>query len=146
MWRRVITRYLVFIALSNLVWEVAHLPLYTIWQTGSSGALVFAALHCTGGDILIALADLTLALIVFGRNTWPIETYFRVAAFATLIGVGYTLYSEWLNTEVRQSWAYTSAMPRLPLLGTGLSPIAQWILLPVIGFWWARRPLFHKRG
>lgn len=139
MWRRVLIRYLGFIAVANLVWEVAQLPLYTIFQTGRPGALAFAVVHCTAGDVLIALAALALALALVGRDTWPADAYVQVAAAATVIGVGYTVYSEWLNTGVRQSWAYAPAMPTLPLLGTGLAPVAQWLVLPLLGFWWARR-------
>ena len=61
---------------------------------------------------------------------------------ATLaIGVGYTVYSEWLNTTVRKAWAYSELMPTLPMLGTGLSPLLQWLIVPIFGFaaMWLRR-------
>jgi hypothetical protein len=64
-----------------------------------------------------------------------------LATVAVVGGLGYTIYSEWLNTEIRGSWAYTRWMPQLPLIGTGLSPLAQWIVVPSLAFWWARRPL-----
>lgn len=76
---------------------------------------------------------------------WPAETYVRVSALATAIGAGYTFYSEWFNTGIGQGWACLPAMPRLPWLGTGLSPIAQWLVLPPVGFWWARRILCPHR-
>jgi hypothetical protein len=34
------------------------------------------------------------------------------------------------------------AMPMLPVIGTGLSPLAQGIVIPIAAFWWARRPFF----
>jgi hypothetical protein len=139
MWRRDLIRYLVFVAISNLAWEIAQLPLYSIWETGGHGALAFAVVHCTGGDILIALASWALAVATIGREDWPTKRYVAIAIAATLIGLIYTFYSEWLNTEVRQSWAYASAMPKLPFFGTGLSPVLQWPILPPLGFWWARR-------
>jgi hypothetical protein len=64
-----------------------------------------------------------------------------VAALAVAFGVLYTVFSEWLNTEVRGSWAYAAAMPVVPPFGTGLSPLAQWLVVPPAGFWWARRPV-----
>jgi len=146
MWRRTLMRYFAFVAIANLVWETAQLPLYTSWRTGSIGALAFAVLHCTAGDILIALAALTLALALVGRETWPKDTYAQVTAIATVIGVGYTIYSEWLNTVVRQSWGYMAAMPTLPLVGTGLSPLAQWLILPPLGLWWSRRSALQNRS
>lgn len=145
-WRQCLLRYLGATAIANLAWEIAQLPLYTIWQTGTLGALSFAVLHCTAGDVLIALAAATLALALFGRDTWPKETYVCVAVVATVLGFGYTLYSEWLNTAVRQSWAYAPAMPTLPLVRTGLAPAAQWLIIPPIAFWWARRSLALRKG
>lgn len=45
----------------------------------------------------------------------------------TILGVAYTIFSEWLNVEIHQSWAYTEFIPPL---GTGLAPVLQWLLLP----------------
>ena len=59
-WLATLRRYIGFVAVANLVWEIAHLPLYTIWETGTVLDLVFAALHCTGGDVLIALSAVML--------------------------------------------------------------------------------------
>ena len=46
----------------------------------------------------------------------------RLVLLATVLGVAYTIYSEWLNVSVRRSWAYSSLMPTVPFIGTGLSP------------------------
>lgn len=138
-WLRVLRRYLVFVAAVNLVWEFAHLPLYTIWETGSPFELAFAALHCTGGDILIALSSVMLALFLVGGPDWPSEGYRRVVAVTLAFGLSYTLFSEWLNIEIRQAWAYREVMPVLPLVDAGLSPVLQWIVVPLAAFWWARR-------
>lgn len=137
-WLTGLRRYIVFIAIANLLWEVAQLPLYTIWQTGSTREIAFAAVHCTGGDVLIAGATLLAGLLLFGNSRWPEERYLIVAAFTLVAGLGYTAFSEWLNTSVRGSWTYTDLMPTLPALGIGLSPIAQWIVIPVAAFWLAR--------
>ena len=116
-WLRVLRRYFLFVALANLAWEVAHLPLYTIWWESGFRANTFAVVHCTGGDLLIATASLVLALLCFAKASWPDESYIQVAAAAVAFGVGYTVFSEWLNTEVRSSWAYTDRMPVVPFLG-----------------------------
>ncbi|MCC6756120.1 MAG: hypothetical protein IT199_07100, partial [Solirubrobacterales bacterium] len=65
-WLGALRRYLVFVALAHFAWEAAQLPLYTIWLTGTAGELAFAVLHCTGGDLLIALSTMMLALLLFG--------------------------------------------------------------------------------
>ena len=99
-----------------------------------------AAVHCTGGDMLITLSTVTLALFLFGSPEWP-EARARsvlLAAFAS--GVGYTIFSEWLNIEVREAWAYREIMPVIPLIDAGLSPILQWIVIPLAAWWWAVLP------
>jgi len=67
-WLTVLRRYLVAMALGNLAWEFAHMPLYTLWETGTAGEIVFAAIHCTGGDVLIALSAVVAALLVLGTG------------------------------------------------------------------------------
>jgi hypothetical protein len=140
-WRRGLRRYMTFVAAANLVWEFAHLPLYTIWETGSTFELVFAAVHCTGGDILIALSSLMLALFLAGDDAWPARRHRRVAVLTIAFGLAYTVFSEWLNIEIREAWAYRDLMPVIPVIDAGLSPLLQWVVIPLAAFWWARRPL-----
>lgn len=142
-WLTALRRYLAFVIPANLVWEIAQLPLYTIWSTGSWGEIVFAVIHCTGGDALMASTSLLGALLFFGNERWPNDRYEAVAVCTLAVGIAVTIFIEWLSTEVRASWAYTESMPRLPVIGTGLSPLAQWIVIPLAGFWWARRTVAH---
>ncbi len=55
-WLTALRAYLLVLAGGNLVWEAAHLPLYTIWRSGTWRENAFAVVHCTGGDLLIATA------------------------------------------------------------------------------------------
>lgn len=139
-WRAPLWRYFLASGLGHLAWETLQLPLYTIWFEGTTAQIAFAVAHCTVGDVMIAAATLAPALLAFGRG-WPSDqTAFRnVILSAVALGVSYTVFSEWLNVNVRGSWNYSSWMPRLPLLGTGLSPVLQWIVIPTLAFWWARR-------
>jgi hypothetical protein len=138
-WPRALRVYLGVIALGDLAWEAAHLPLYTIWRTGTPGEKAFAVVHCTGGDLLIALTCLALALVLAGEPTWPVRTHRRVAALTIVFGVAYTAFSEWLNTTVRKTWAYSDLMPVVPIVGTGLSPLLQWVAVPWLALHLARQ-------
>lgn len=144
-WLMMLRRYIVFLAVASLAWEFGHLPLYTIWNTGSLSELGFAALHCTGGDILIALSTLTLALFLVGKPDWPLKRFRAVAALTIGFGLSYTVFSEWLNIEVREAWAYRDLMPVVPVIETGLSPLLQWLVIPLAAFWWAARPIAARR-
>lgn len=147
-WMGALRRYLLFAAIAHLIWEFAHLPLYTIWLTGMPGELAFAAVHCTGGDILITLNTIRLSLCVFGGADWPRHRVGRVLARAVAFGVAYTIFSEWLNIEVRESWPYRDLMPVIPLIDAGLSQILQWVFIPVVGYFWATgiRPWRRERA
>jgi hypothetical protein len=138
-WLITIRRYLVAIAIGNLLWETAQVPLYTLWRTGTSGAIAQAVLHCTVGDLLIGAVALIAALAAFGSPAWPDESGACIAVATVIVAAGYTVYSEYMNTVVRQRWAYTERMPRLPWLGTGLVPLAQWFVIPPLALLWAGR-------
>ena len=61
-----------------------------------------------------------------------------MALTAILFGLGYSVFSEWLNTQIRQSWSYTEAMPVLPPFGTGLTPFLQWLIVPGVALGYVR--------
>ncbi|SMF22477.1 hypothetical protein SAMN06265365_104107 [Tistlia consotensis] len=136
-WLAALRRYLAALLLLNLLWETAQMPLYTVWYSGTPGEIAFDVLHCSLGDLLIATACLVLALGLVGSAGWPARRFGVVLAAATAAGVGYTVYSEWLNVSLRGSWAYAEAMPLLPPLGTGLAPLLQWLLVPPLALAWA---------
>lgn len=138
-WLTTIRRYLLASAVGHLIWEIAQLPLYTLWHTGTAREISFAVLHCTLGDLSIALVALGVALAVIGSKAWPDQRFVPVMAIIVIVSAGYTVYSEYVNTIIRRSWDYAASMPTLPWLGTGLSPLAQWIVVPTVSLAWAAR-------
>lgn len=138
-WLPALRTYVAVILGGNLVWESAQLPLYTIWRSGTVGEIVFAVLHCTAGDVIIAVCTLGLALVIVGRRGWPFDAFAPVLSLTVASGIGYTVYSEWLNIVIRKSWAYSDLMPVNPVAEVGLSPLLQWIVMPVAALVAARR-------
>ena len=140
-WLAALRAYLFTIMIGNLFWETAQLPLYTIWKSGTFGEKTFAIVHCTGGDVLIALGALVIALVIVGHRRWPGRRFPPVAIVSIALGVSYTIFSEWLNIAVRKSWAYSDLMPIMHSFGfdVGISPLLQWIAVPLLSFWFARR-------
>lgn len=139
-WLGALRTFLLVSGAIHLAWEVVQGPLYTIWWTGTAAEIAFAILHCTAGDLVILTSSLVAALVVFGQG-WPVSpTSFRKVMLATItIGVAYTVYSEWVNVNVRGTWAYTAWMPRVPPFGTGLTPLLQWVVVPSLAFVVVRR-------
>jgi hypothetical protein len=133
-WRFIIRRYLPLLAAGNLMWELLQLPLYTLWREGDQGAMLFAVLHCTAGDIMIGIAALLIAIMLFGRYGWPQSRHGRVLGAATFTGMAYTVLSEWVNTEVTMGWEYGEAMVRVPPLGSGITHLLQWLVVPPVAY------------
>lgn len=132
-------RYLLAILIGNLLWETAQIPLYTIWRDGSPGQIAFAVVHCSAGDLLIASTALLGALILLGGRQWPYRRFGAVGLVVVAASLAYTVFSEWLNTDIRGSWAYSVWMPKLPVIGTGMAPLGQWMVIPPLALLWARR-------
>ncbi|BAP87637.1 uncharacterized protein E1O_05060 [Burkholderiales bacterium GJ-E10] len=131
--------YLLVATAANLMWEVIQLPLYTIWRTATAQELAYAVLHCTLGDLLVLSTTFLLGLLLVAGPQWPLRSIGRVALAVTLLGAGYTTYSEWRNVEVLRNWSYAASMPLLPLFGTGLAPFTQWLVVPPLSLFTARR-------
>lgn len=130
-WPIALRRYLVGSAVIHLLWEVIQLPLYTIWSEPIPNQAI-AVLHCTVGDIMISALALLTAIAILAPSGWPRSKTMGVWLLLLILGVGYTVYSEWLNVSVRGSWAYSPLMPTLPMIGTGLSPLLQWMVVPTL--------------
>lgn len=132
----ILKRYLPRMAVLSLAWEIAQLPLYTIWSESKPGRIAFAVVHCTAGDVLNGVAALLLALILSRAGEpedWPMK---RVGMLMVILAVSYTLPSERINIA-QGNWVYSSWMPVLPYVEVGLSPLLQWIVVPLIALWWA---------
>lgn len=132
-WRRYMPR----LALCSLAWEIAQLPLYTLWAEAHPGRIVSAVLHCTAGDLLIGMTSLVLAMLACraDRNLGKPDSQVLLAAI--LFAVLYTVPSERYNMAMG-NWAYSPWMPMVPGLKIGLSPLVQWLVVPYIAWKWAK--------
>ena len=138
-WRLIGRGYLPWLAALNLVWEVAQLPLYTLWKEASPAEIAFAVAHCTAGDVLIGCAALAIVLMLIRVGPLAGWKWARISFCTALIGAVYTVFSEWTNTALFR-WAYSELMPTIVLGATeiGLSPLLQWLVLPPLSLYLCR--------
>jgi len=139
-WRFMASRYLPWLAGLDLVWEVAQLPLYTLWKEATPAYVAFAVAHCTAGDVLIGAVALLLALILGREQALASWRWRRIVALMLVLGPAYTLLSEWLNTTLAR-WTYSELMPTIEVAGRaiGLSPLLQWLVIPPLALYLATR-------
>ncbi len=113
------------------------MPLYSVWEEETNVQVFLYGLHCTGGDILIGLSALMGSLLLVGSDAWPNKEFSKIAVLAIVFGVGYTAFSEWYNVYSAKNWAYRDIMPQI--FGIGVSPLLQWLAIPLAAFWWVKR-------
>lgn len=121
------------VALSNLAWEGAELPLYTLWKTGFASEMAFMVAHCTVGDVLITAAALIGSLLLITTTDWPLDRLLPVAATSVISGLGTTAIIEHVSTA-RGFWTYSDLRPLLRGTHIGLSALTQWVVIPTLAF------------
>lgn len=133
----------VFALLLNFPWEILQAPLFVGMGGGTFIHAIKGCAQGTLGDaVIILLAYWTVSGVAASRG-WIVAPSFRQLALFIAIGVLITAAIEWLATRGHwvQSWVYSSAMPVVPGLGVGLSPLLQWVVLPPLVVWFVRRQL-----
>jgi hypothetical protein len=132
----------------NWPWEMAQMPAYAE-MAGRSW--LETALPCT----VAALAGVVLTLGVCGlgalaaaRVGWAMEGSWNVYAAAALLGGICALAVEW-QALASGRWSYDDRMPVVPVLGVGLWPLLQLILLTPVSLGaarWCGRMMSRKRS
>jgi hypothetical protein len=118
-----------FAFLVNYPWEFLQAPWYQAmpdmrhWE-----AVKFCSWAAVGDGLLAVLAFWAVAL--FRSRGWLRRPTPGTTAGFTGIGLALTIAVEWLATDVWARWSYVPEMPTVPLLGTGLAPFLQWLVLP----------------
>lgn len=127
----------------SLLWEVLQSPFYTDTFTVAWPRLLFDRLHCTAGDTVILLVAFWLVALRWGRDWMQRGGWAAGVVFAAL-GVVYTFMSEHWNVHLVARWAYSPWMPTLG--GAGLAPLLQWVIVPMLCIYVARRKTREQEG
>jgi len=130
MTRQIELNLFVFAFLLNLPWELLQIPLFRQMTTLPHLEGTLLCLRAAAGDGVILLLAYWMASLVAGSRRWIERPSARNWAAFIGAGLAITIAMEYWATAVSERWDYADTMPRLPLLGTGLAPLLQWILLP----------------
>ncbi len=118
--------------LLNFAWEMLQMPLFENMQQDLQ-TVIFCALASVADVIMLLLLYYSLAL-VYKDPLWIKQlTAQRVIILILVGGVGAIL------AEMRHlsagTWAYSESMPLVPIVNAGLSPVLQFMLLPVLVYY-----------
>jgi hypothetical protein len=126
--------------LPHFVWEILQVPLYEHMHASRHWSAVLQCSRATVGDVVITW---TAYAVAAGRvqDRWWLGASHWGRPLTVFLGAGLvkTVVLEWLNVYAWRRWAYSPDMP--VVLGIGLAPIVQWLLVPLVTLWLARKQL-----
>lgn len=121
----------------HFIWEMLHAPLYRGLAEQPHAAGILCCLRATAGDAGIALAAYGVVAAGTRDRQWLADARGPRVAWFVAVGLAVTVALELLSVYRWGRWAYGPAMPTIA--GVGLSPLLQWVVLPPLTLWLARR-------
>lgn len=134
-----------FAFLINFVWEMLQMPLFSYPSNATLVQINLACLQAAAGDALMIVVAFWIVAILQKGRTWIFHPSVGCLALFLLPGILMTGVFEALATGVLHRWTYAQAMPILPVLGTGIAPLAQWLILPPVIVFIVKRQLRPSR-
>ncbi len=119
----------VLAVLLNLIWEVAQISAYDFPES----SLVTNVLGCfvpTLGDGLMILMIYWTGWLVFREFQWILRPGLKGYLLIMAAGLILALIVEWNALYRTGAWAYSEQMITIPILGVGLLPVLQMMVLP----------------
>lgn len=133
------TNVALFAFLLNLPWELWQIPLFKNMPSLAHWDGVILCTRTALGDAVIALLAFWLVAAVSRTRDWLRRPSAVTLGAFVAVGLIITIALEYWATQIGGRGEYAEAMPRLPLLGTGLAPLLQWLLIPPLVAWLVRR-------
>ena len=134
----------VFAVLLNFPWELMQVPFYQGMGAAAHWGAVKVCTRATLGDGIIMLIAYWGAAIVARDRWWFLKPRPMPLVVLLAVGVAITVFLERLATvsdDPDWGWRYAETMPIVPGLGIGLTPLLQWIVLPLVLVWFVKRQL-----
>ena len=120
-----------FAFLFNLAWELLQLPLYKN-SAYDVEHIAFCALASLADVLMVLLLYFSLAFI-FKDAFWIQDLQLKRALLLIIIGgAGAVLFE--MRHLLLGSWEYDNSMPILPFVRVGLSPVLQFMILPLLTY------------
>ena len=128
-----------FAFLLHFAWELVQVPLYEDMARAAHAAATFTCFKATLGDVAMMLSAYWVAAAYVCDRRWLLVPTHAAWLIYLAVGLALTVVFELLATGPLQRWRYGDAMPLVPGLGVGVSPIMQWVVIPPMVLWLTRR-------
>jgi hypothetical protein len=144
-WRR-LGRFLTTMVLAsfalNEIWEMAQMSAYAETGGHSWTSTLGLCSRAAVGDVGIVLGIYAAGALAADDLGWGLRGRWNIYATAAVLGLACAALVEHAALAAGR-WSYTERMPLVSVLGAGLWPLLQMMLLPMLTFlfarWWAGR-------
>ena len=123
----------------HFVWEALQVPTYAGMAEMAHWPATLLCTRATAGDVGFALAAFWITALAARSRRWFMNPKpWQIALFLG-VGIALTIGFEWYYIEISGRWVYSDLMPLVPPFGTGLSPLGQWVVVPLVVLFVLRR-------
>jgi hypothetical protein len=127
----------------HFAWEMMQAPLFDSMNGLGFARGTWVCARSSLADLALSLVSYGVAAVVQGTRAWLLRPRpIGIAVYFT-IGIASTVVIELLAVYHGGRWSYAPAMPRVA--GIGLAPLLQWVIVPMLTLWVARRYLQRGR-
>ena len=130
-----------FSFLLHFVWEYLQAPTYAGMVELSHWKGIKLCTSATFGDVGFALTAFWTASLFAKSRAWVLAPSPKDIVFFVGVGIVLTVAFEYYYTNISLRWTYSDLMPLVPPFGTGLSPLLQWVITPLLVLWFTRRQI-----
>lgn len=132
-------------AAANFPWEMAHSLLYRgvtsfTWKQHLGCCGLAALVDGVGVAAIFAVGALAFRASRWTRRRSPIRL-----GWTALFGMTGAVAVEWLALRLGW-WGYGPTMPRVPGTDLGISPLVQFVMLPLVVLFWAMPLWWNYQG
>ncbi len=129
MFNRFVITIILLAFLFNVAWEILQMPLY-IARVYGWYHILFCVLASIADIIMVLLIYFGFALI-YKNALWVNKLNTKRIILLMLIGGVGAVLAEIRHLSIG-TWSYADAMPLIPVVHVGLSPILQFMILPIL--------------
>ncbi len=113
----------------NLIWEVAQISTYDFPESGFATNVVGCFLSTLGDGLMILIIYWT-GWSLFRDPQWVLNPRLKGYSLMMAVGIILAVIVEWNAVYWTKAWVYNEQMIMIPVLGVGLFPVLQMIVLP----------------
>ena len=115
----------------NWLWEMAQMKAYNEMASASWIATLAPCAFAALGDVVFTFLICGFVALILQERFW--QTW-EPLALAAIGGAMVATAYEWLS-QYSGRWTYSDAMPIVPVLGVGLLPLLQLVLITPTAVW-----------